>query len=173
MNWAPDGKSLAIDTRPYGALDAHRRHRTSSSRRLELPPDVDARQTEWSPTGEWIAASNAKAVADSAATLLIRPSDGTVRRLPGLPGAARAWSKDGKLLYSITAKRQRFRIADARYCATGTVPHGRDLQHASSESRTTSTERSGCRSIRQDVRSPTTMVTDQLNVWLLKGLQRR
>jgi hypothetical protein len=136
-----------------------------------LPPDVDARQTEWSPTGEWIAASNAKAVADSAATLLIRPSDGTVRRLPGLPGAARAWSKDGKLLYSVVAhdSSSELRTLDITTGAVRTAATYNTrlrLEDNINGTLRLSLDPTGHSFV-------TTMVTDRSNVWLLKGLQRR
>ena len=168
-SWSPDGRSLAIDTvGPAGISMQIVGIGTSSSRRLELPPDVDARQTEWSPTGEWIAASDARAVEDSVATLLIRPSDGTVRRLPGLPGAARAWSKDGKLLYSVVAhdsssELQTLDITTGAVRTVATYNTRLRLEDNISGTLRLSLDPTGHSFV-------TTMVTDRSNVWLLKGL---
>jgi Tol biopolymer transport system component len=101
--WSPDGRAMAINimdgTRVSLALvdlDS-----TGPPRALRLPEGVQVRQTEWSPTGEWIASFAARANSDSRPTLLVNPATGAMRELPAVGSPALAWSRDGKQLYGL------------------------------------------------------------------------
>ncbi|MEP7355217.1 MAG: hypothetical protein ABI824_18455, partial [Acidobacteriota bacterium] len=62
---------------------------------IEATPGLGA--PEWSPSGEWVAASSARGVELVSTLPFSQP-----RTLDGLNGAALAWSKDSKTLYGLT-----------------------------------------------------------------------
>ena len=65
-------------------------------RQIALPPDTEIRSSEWSPTGEWIAALQFTIGGTARQTLLINPTDGSIRTLPTLDSPTLAGSRDGK-----------------------------------------------------------------------------
>jgi len=166
-SWSPDGRSLAIEvgeSRPdqlwiYGVGD-------SKARRLPLPRGIEVRQTEWSPTAEWIAGIS---IGDRDATVLIHPKDGTVRTLPSLESPALTWSRDGKTIYGVAGAGDRSELR-ALDVASGTV---RTLASYPTRLRLEDNIGGSLRmTLAPDGQSlVTTLLSDRSNVWMLKGLQ--
>ena len=141
---------------------------SGEARRVATPARATFRHLEWSPTGEWIAASWWRPGMPSTA-VLINPTTGAVRELKefGAPPAY-AWAQDGKTVYGVFA--------------TDTGSELRALDVASGNVRTVAKYTTRLRiedeiihSLRMvfDARRQsfiTTVANDRSNVWLLRGL---
>jgi Tol biopolymer transport system component len=120
-SWSPDGRSMAMEMTNglLGELWIVGVGTSAAPRRLALPTGVYPWHSEWSPTGEWIAAMGRGPGASKGETLLINPASGETRMLPPLGYQPRAWSRDGKTIYTVTtAAASELRALDV---ATGTI----------------------------------------------------
>jgi serine/threonine protein kinase/Tol biopolymer transport system component len=120
-SWSPDGRSMAMEMPNglSGELWIVGVGTSAAPRRLALPPGVYPWHSEWSPTGEWIAAMGRGPGASKGETLLINPASGETRMLPPLLYQPRAWSRDGKTIYTVTTDAaSELRALDV---ATGTI----------------------------------------------------
>jgi Tol biopolymer transport system component len=99
-SWSPDGRSMAMEivrdqSRELWVVGVGT---SAPPRRLELPAGVGPWHSEWSPTGEWIAGI----ARPGQETFLVNPTSGETRMLPSLVYQPRAWSRDGKTIYTVT-----------------------------------------------------------------------
>jgi Tol biopolymer transport system component len=120
-SWSPDGRSMAMEVvrRQSRELWIVGVGTSAAPRRLELPAGVRLWHSEWSPTGEWIAAIALGPEASGQPTFLINPASGKIRMLPPLGYQPRAWSRDGKTIYTVTTDAaSELRALDV---ATGTI----------------------------------------------------
>jgi serine/threonine protein kinase len=96
-SWSPDGATLAfLWLKPDGTVPVATLRVGSDDAPHELVPPRGLGAPEWSPDGQWIAVPSFRGVE------LSSPDGRQQRTLPGLNGAALAWSKDSKTIYGIT-----------------------------------------------------------------------
>ena len=165
-SWSPDGKSMAIqmwDDRlsivGIGSVEA---------RRVATPAPAAFRHLEWSPTGEWIAASWWRPGTPSTA-VLIDPTTGAVREFEEFSAPpAYAWTPDGKTVYGVfpTDTASELRALDV---ASGRV---RAVAKYTTRLRVEDEIIHSLRMVFDARRQSfiTTVANDRSNVWLLRGL---
>jgi Tol biopolymer transport system component len=105
--WSPDGRQMAL----YGLRNESAELWMTSiggseSRQVALPDGLGIREMEWSPTGESIAALEFRSDGPRP-TVLIDPSNGGIKLVPGLTAAVLTWLRDGKRLYGLGGERIR------------------------------------------------------------------
>ncbi|MET0165597.1 MAG: protein kinase [Vicinamibacterales bacterium] len=165
-SWSPDGKSMAIqmwdDRLSIVGIGS------GEARGVATPAPAVFRHLEWSPTGEWIAASWWRPGTPSTA-VLIDPTTGAVRELKEFSAPpAYAWAPDGKTVYGVflTETGSELRTLDV---ASGSV------KAVAKYTARLRIEDEIIHSLRMvfDARRQsfiTTVANDRSNVWLLRGL---
>ncbi len=94
--WSPDGKEIAFMwIKPDGSFPLATLA-VGSDRNPHQIPNVPQSPPEWSPSGKWIAVSNAMGIT------LVSPDGKDLRQLPGINSAALTWSKDSRTIYGLT-----------------------------------------------------------------------
>ena len=96
--WSLDGSTIAfLWLKPDGTIPVATIRVGSDDPPMEIIPQRGGiGAPEWSPDGLWIAASSGQGIE------LSSPDGKEQRTLPGLNGAALAWSKDSKTIYGLT-----------------------------------------------------------------------
>ncbi|HEY6614508.1 MAG TPA: hypothetical protein VIZ32_08315, partial [Vicinamibacterales bacterium] len=165
-SWSPDGKSMAIqmwdDRLSIVGIGS------GEARGVATPAPAVFRHLEWSPTGEWIAASWWRPGTPPTA-VLIDPTTGAVRELKEFSAPpAYAWAPDGKTVYGVflTDTGSELRALDV---ASGRV---RAVAKYTTRLRIEDEIIHSLRMVFDARRQSfiTTVANDRSNVWLLRGL---
>ncbi len=165
-SWSPDGKSMAIqmwdDRLSIVGIGS------GEARGVATPAPAVFRHLEWSPTGEWIAASWWRPGTPSTA-VLIDPTTGAVREFKEFSAPpAYAWTPDGKTVYGVflTDTGSELRALDV---ASGRV---RAVAKYTTRLRIEDEIIHSLRMVFDARRQSfiTTVANDRSNVWLLRGL---
>ena len=167
-SWSPDGKSMAIQMTPSSVWIVG----VGTGETRQVAQGI-FRRMEWSPTGEWIAATWVRG-GMPATPVLIDPITGTLRerkefsaRVPAGPPAY-AWAPDGKTLYGVFPNEtgSELRALDILSGRVNTV--AKYTSKLRIEDDNNATLRMVFDARRQSF--ITMVVNDRSNVWLLRGL---
>ena len=165
--WSLDGTTLAfLWLKPDGTIPVATIQLGGDNPPVEIVPARGLGAPEWSPSGAWIAVPSAQGV------VLTSPDGKEQRVLPGLNGAALAWSRDSKTIFGLMFQAQQPTLSTMDV-ATGNIRKIADYDLSFQPLLENTYTGSVRLSLSPDDKSVVTAVaTNQADLWILDGFAK-